>query len=377
MRSTKDKTMRNYKKINILITGLGGGSYGFELLKALKLSELPYYFVGTDITPLSYGLSIVDKCYVVPVAVHADYIGIVLDIIRKNNIHVLLPGSDPELSVIGKNRKLFQREGVLVPINTQPVIDLCMNKFRMVQSLKKKGIAVPSTFLISSLKDINDITTYPLVCKPHIGSGGSNNVFILQNKKELRLIAEYMLGYLKEFIAQEYVGDTQSEYTVGVLNDLEGNLIDSIAVKRYILSALSNRSKVPNKTRNKDLGNILAISSGISQGEIGRFREVTESCEEIAKALKSKGPLNFQCRLYNRKVYIFEINPRFSGTSNFRAMAGFNEIDLLIRKYLLKLKLGDGRISYREGVILRSLSEKFIVPERGFFDSSAGVSNMS
>lgn len=351
--------MEEDQRINVLITGLGGGGHGMEILKALRLSTLRYFFVGVDISKLSYGLDLVDRSYIVPPAEHSDYIATLLDIIRQNNIHVLFHGSEQELKVMSNNRDVFQSAGVFLPINTKPVIDLCMNKFSLMQFLKSEGVKVPRTNLVSSLNDAKQIDSYPLVCKPHLGSGGSNNVFIPQNRKEFRIISEYLLGYLDSFIAQEYIGDADSEYTVGVLSDGDGEVIDSIAVRRFILSALSSRIRIPNRTGRKDLGNVLVISSGISQGRIGRFKEVTEFCERIAKMLDSRGPLNFQCRLYKGDVYIFEINPRFSGTTNFRAMAGFNEPDILIRRYLLNQRLEEKRVPYNEGIILRSLIEKF------------------
>ena len=48
-----------------------------------------------------------------------------------------------------------------------------------------------------------------------------------------------------------------------------------------------------------------------------------------------------------------EINPRFSGTAAIRALLGFNEPDILIRKYLLKQKIG--KIKYKKGLVLRDL----------------------
>jgi carbamoyl-phosphate synthase large subunit len=51
----------------------------------------------------------------------------------------------------------------------------------------------------------------------------------------------------------------------------------------------------------------------------------------MAETLKSSGPLNFQGRLVGDQFYIFEINPRFSGTSFMRALSAFNEADLWIK----------------------------------------------
>ncbi|HPB40238.1 MAG TPA: ATP-grasp domain-containing protein, partial [Flexilinea sp.] len=191
--------------------------------------------------------------------------------------------------------------------------------------------------------------------KPSVGGGGSANSFIAQDKKELELFGYWMLNIYSEFIVQQYVGDADSEYTVGVLCDMEGNLLNSIAVKRNILSALSNRLKI----RSRYTGEVLVLSNGITQGEIGRFPEVTSQCEEIALKLGARSAINIQLRFVDGKAYVFEINPRYSGTSSFRAMVGYNEPDLMIRKYLLNEEI-EPHFAYKEGTILRGLDEIFL-----------------
>src|SRR5262249_16299762 len=152
--------------------------------------------------------------------------------------------------------------------------------------------------------------------KPSVGGGGSAHVYLVQDGGELEVIARQLLNVYPEFIIQAYVGTPDDEYTVGVLSDMDGNLIQSIAVRRYILSSLGNGIKVANRSGNARLGPTLAVSSGVSQGMIGRFPEVTGPCEEIARALGARGPLNIQCRFADGKVQVMEINPRFSGTTS-------------------------------------------------------------
>ena len=164
-----------------------------------------------------------------------------------------------------------------------------------------------------------------------------------------------MLRIYSEFLVQEYVGTPEAEYTVGVLCDMEGKLINSIAVKKNILSALSNRLKI----RSRINGELLALSNGITQGEIGRYPEVTSQCEQIALALGCRSAINIQLRFVEGKVVVFEINPRYSGTSSFRAMVGYNEPDIMIRKYLLNEPV-ETHFAYKQGVILRGLDEVFI-----------------
>lgn len=42
----------------------------------------------------------------------------------------------------------------------------------------------------------------------------------------------------------------------------------------------------------------------------------------------------------------FEINPRFSGSAPIRAIAGFNEPDMIIRNFVFNEKLERNRIKY-------------------------------
>ena len=108
---------------------------------------------------------------------------------------------------------------------------------------------------------------------------------------------------------------------------------------------------MPNRTGRAELGKNLVISSGVSHGDIGRFPEVTEPCKEIAAKLGARGPINIQCRLFRGKVYPFEINPRFSGTTGLRAMVGFNEPQQLIDIHLHGHQ--PVPIVYKSGTIVR------------------------
>lgn len=234
-----------------------------------------------------------------------------------------------------------------------------MDKWATVVFLREQGFCFPNSLLVHTEKEIPRNFYLPAVIKPAIGGGGSNNTFLVQDVGELEFACRYLVQQDKVALVQEYVGTPEDEYTVGVLSTLEGELVGSIALRRYILSGLSNRIQIPNRTRRKDLSPILAISSGISQGVIDDYPEVRQVCERIAKALHSKGPINIQCRFVDGKLYPFEINPRFSGTTYIRALMGFNEPDLLIRHYLLGEVL-PRPVRYKFGRVVRGLVERCV-----------------
>jgi carbamoyl-phosphate synthase large subunit len=349
--------------IPVLVTGVGGGGHGHEIVKALRLAGR-YRLVGVDMNEASVGFVDVDEAYVIPPATDPDYIEILLEICKRKQIKVVFHGSEPELKVISQQRHQFASMGVLVPINTPQVIELGMDKWQTMSFLKGCGFPIPTTKRIMSEEEISLDFPLPAVVKPFIGGGGSNNTFLVQDADEVLFACRFLLRQGLGVLVQEYIGTPDDEYTVGVLCTLDGELISSIALRRYILSGLSNRIKVPNRSTRKELTPVLAVSSGISQGVIDDFPDVRRACEAIAAAIQSRGPLNIQCRFVNGTLYPFEINPRFSGTTYIRALMGLNEPDLMIRHHLLG-EVIPKPVQYQFGRVLRGLREEVISQAAG------------
>jgi len=346
--------------ITVLITGVGGGGLGEQLIKALRLSEsVTYRIIGTDVTEISKGMKEADVAEIVPFASNPTYIPMLLKLCEKYGVQVLLPGSEPELKVIGDSQHLFRDQNIFLPINTKEVLDICFDKFKTVNFLKSNGFYYPLSVKVRSTDDLNAVNFYPAVLKPSVGGSGSANIMIAQSNQELIVFGQYLLNTYKEFIIQEYVGTPEHEYTVGILSTMEGDIINSIALRRFISSGLGCKIKISNRTSREDLGSNLVISSGISQGEVGKFDFITKECENIAHVLGARSAINIQCRYYQEKIYVFEINPRFSGTTSLRAMMGYNEPDILIRKYLLNETI-ENNFLFRTGHIMRGLSETII-----------------
>ena len=345
--------------INILITAMGGGGHREQILKAIRLAEPGRYWVlGADANPNCPQFNMVDQSAVLPFASAPEYLEKLFQLIDQYQIKALFHGCEPELNLFARYRKEIEARGVFLPVNPTSVIDLCMDKEKTNKQLSELGFDSPKFQVIKKRSDLSGIDWFPVVVKPSVGGGGSANVYVAQNARELNGLADYLnLGENKiKFFIQEYVGTPNDEYTVGVLHDMNGEYVNSIAVKRALTGGLNIRMTVPNQTNKMELGPRLVISSGVSQGQIGRFPRVTQQCKAIAKAIGAKGPINIQCRLVDGVVKVFEINPRFSGTTSLRAMVGYNEPDLLMRRHIF----GEGLsvdFDYEEAVILRSLIE--------------------
>ena len=336
----------------ILIAGAGGGGTGMELIKSFKMSSNEYKIVATDMWKNSFGLMETPYRYVIPSAKSDDYIDSLIKICKKENVQAIATGSEPELKKVSQNSHIFEENGVKVLLNSWDIIEKCTDKFKLTKILKSLNIPYPNFFLYEEEEDISKISTYPVVIKPRVG-GGSQNVFLAMDEEEAKFFSKYLRKYGFEPLVQEYVGDHENEFTIGILYADNGKLFTSIAMKRMLGSGLSTRQTIISKSNQK-----FVISSGISQGLIEDFKEIRDLAKKIAIALEINGPVNIQCRVTDKGIIPFEINPRFSGTSSPRSLVGLNEPDIF---YQYKL---NGTIpvktNYKFGYVVRGLIEKYI-----------------
>jgi carbamoyl-phosphate synthase large subunit len=347
--------------LTVLITAVGGGGVGEQILKALRLAG-GYRIVGADVRPQTAQFALVDQAVLLPPAGSADYLDALLRVSERLGVNAIFPGSEPELRAMSDSRSRIEGAGVFLPINPARVIDIGSDKLKTAEFLDAHGFMPPRSARVRHLDDLAQVDWFPVVLKPAVGSGGSRDCFLAQTPRQLELIGEYILSGSSEIMVQEYVGTAEDEYTVGVLHDMDGRFINSIAIRRLLQGQLHQRLSVRNITGRRELGETLVISSGVSHGHIGPYPDVTEPCERIASALDVRGAVNVQCRLVDGKVRVFEINPRLSGTTSIRAMVGYNEPDLLLRLHLRGESVAP-RFPYRSELVMRSVSEN-IVPNR-------------
>jgi carbamoyl-phosphate synthase large subunit len=340
----------------VLVTGVTGGSIGEQVCKALRSGRGSYEIVAAN-TSLSAMAAVRAEHYeLLPVASAPGYTGALRQVLAKHRIDFLVPGSEPELVRISREREEISRYGARILVTSAEAIRIGVDKCATARFLAEKGFPVPVTLEVGSVADVAGLQNFPYIVKP-VSGGGSASTYLAQDRPELDFFAGYLLKYGRRIVVQEYFGTAQDEYTVGVLHYPDRTLCGSVVLHRSILDGLSNRLKMPNRTGRDELGQTLAISSGISQGRIVSCEPVRRQCEAIAAVLGSAGPLNIQGRWFRGVFMPFEINPRFSGTTPMRAVAGFNEPELLIEWYAGVRR--EAPPAVRQGVFSRGLVEFF------------------
>ena len=329
----------------VLIAGIGGASLGTELLKSLNLAGgIEVY--GCDISRTAYGLYQPGfaRTYLVS---REEYVEQVLECCRDSGAAFLVPGGEQPMVLLGAEAERFEAEGVRVLMNSPEVIRLCSDKASTFQALRSLGIPIPGTAPIGEEFDPWTVGL-PCIVKPARDSGGSVGVFFAPSAEEVKVYADYIRRMGRTPIAQEYVDDSEGEFTIGVLSLPNSQLVGSIALRRVFDTKLSVSYR----------GRGGLISSGYSQGYIDVFPEFCQQAEHIATALNSTGPINVQGRVRDGVLLPFEINPRFSASTHLRSLAGFNEVEMLIRYHLTGTRPQAPVI--RTGWYLRSLTEQFV-----------------
>jgi len=314
-------------KPSILITGVGGG-VGQSIIKSLQESQ--FRLIGVDGETLGTGLYTVDKAYRVPYAHDPGYVDRLLEICKSEKCSLIFPGLDAELFPIAAHASQFTELGATPVVSTADVIRTGDNKYATALFLQKHGFPAPRTRLVTD--NFLDKLGFPFVLKPLEGGARSQGVYIIQEEQELK----FRLSTIDNdnYVAQEYIeGD---EYTCGSIN-FDGSCHGVIVMRRILRDGDTYKAFVHNDAH---LENFV---------------------REVAESLKPYGPCNFQLRVRDGVPYIFEINPRCSGTTFSRTLAGFNE-PLMTAEYLLMGKKPIFKI--REATIFRYWKEILIENDR-------------
>ena len=325
-----------HETVRVLVTG-AGALLGQGILRALRKSELPVFTAAVDVSPLAAGLFWADESYLVPPAVAPDYLDAIRAVLARTRPDIVLIGTDVELAPLARVRPELEREfGARVLVSSPEVVAIADDKYETARFFMEHGFAAPASALASDREGVERLIAergFPLIVKPCIGAR-SYGVSVVESKQALQDAA----ARVHNAVVQECVGEAGMEYTAsGLCFD---GVCDAVVVMRRDL---------------RD-GNTYRAFTVVDPALDAQVKAWTE-------ALQPYGPANFQFRIDPAgEPKVFEINARFSGTTPLRAHAGFNEVDMCIRKILWNEPIAQPAI--RPLTILRHWSETVVSPEQ-------------
>lgn len=282
----------------ILVTGVGGG-VGQSVLKAL--ARTPYGVVATDSEALAAGVHAASKAYLGRYASDPQFVDRLLEICLAEQCELIFAGHDVELLPLSENADRFKGHGIVPVVSSPGIIRLCDDKLATTEFLQSLELPAPET------KKLCDAGAFerPVVMKPQRGGARSRGTYVARTEKEFDLYRQ--LVDADNCVAQEYIdGD---EYTCGSVT-LDGKCLGVIVMRRILRDGDTYKAFVEHNP---------ALEATV---------------RTIVEALKPFGACNIQLRVRDGQAYVFEINARCSGTTAARALAGFNEPQI-IADYLL------------------------------------------
>ncbi|CAN5637434.1 ATP-grasp domain-containing protein [soil metagenome] len=307
------------KSINVVVTS-AGGIVAQGIIKSLKfhnkyskVRSYEYKILATDISYEAAGLYRAHKFSLIPKPTSKEYLKSVVDLCNRNKIKVLFIGSDVELPILCNNKEYIENKTGTVIITSQPnIVEMCRDKYKTYEFLKENNSNSIPTCLSNEIDDFLKDHKFPLVVKPREGFG-SKLFQIVNSIEELEFATKAITQIGWKPMIQKYLQGDSNEYTTGLTLGRDKNqIMSNITLKKILKHGQTYKAF------------------------IDKYPKVSKVCIQIAKKLKTFGPLNIQSRIDmdDNQVKIIEINPRFSASGPMRTMAGVNEPDIMVRNVL-------------------------------------------
>ena len=273
--------------MNILITSAGRRVKVVEYFKN-TLESVNGKVITTDCDSNAPALSFGNNYEIVSRIDSPNYIDEILNICKKYKIDGIVSLIDPELELLARNIKIFEKHNVKLVLSPMEIVEITFDKFETYKYLTdKKGIpSVPTYNDLSVVKGLLNQSklSYPLIVKPAKGSA-SIGLFNVTNEIEL---IEAFNKYEGQIIQPFY---KDKEFGIDVYIDMiSGELVD-LFIKEKI------------KMRSGETDKSVSVHNS----------KIEQLVKQMIKVTDFKGPIDIDCFEYNAEYYISEINPRFGG----------------------------------------------------------------
>lgn len=280
--------------LTILVSG-ASGVIGYGILKSLRQSHPESCLIGISVYERSAARAFCDIFEKAPMTNHEGYISWLVDLIKKYNVSLAIPGIEVDVVAWSEHRATIEQSEARVLLNNPELIRLCSDKWMFYQRLVERNspYAIPTTLVFDE-----ELQLFPLLLKPRKGSG-SRGITIVKNREDLE---EHLGDIGPKMMIQPVIGTAEEEYTTSAFFDLNSRLCASSTLKRRLSQA--------------------GFTDSAETVEVDNIENVLSHLSEIFMPV---GPTNFQFRVDKGQLKLLEINPRISSATSIRTAFGYNE----------------------------------------------------
>lgn len=294
--------------MRVVVTG-AGALLGQGIIRALRRARPDCWIVGIDPERLSAGLYWCDAAYQGHFAASPAFVSLLGEIVAAERADIVIPGTDAELAILAHNRAgIEEQTGCVVLVSSPEVVRIADDKLATATFFRNQGFPFPLSAPgndSAAVAQVVEACGFPLIVKPRVGAR-SAGIQVVDGPDELSTALQRT-----GIVVQERLGSAANEFTSGSIYT-DGACQACITMRRDLRDGNTYRAFV--------------IDDASLNDWVRRWTE----------ALKPFGPANFQFRLRpDGTPVVFEINARFSGTTPLRALAGFNEVAMMLDRILL------------------------------------------
>lgn len=285
---------------NILITSIAKKT---GLAKAVKTAMEKIGNIGKlyggDINQECIGKFFVDEFWVMPRAVDEN-LKEIIDYCNKNNITVVIPSRDGELSFWAKHKAQLVTKGIHVMVSNYESINNCIDKLSFYEECQKKKLPAIKTSL-----DINAIKADKYVVKERFGAGAKSMAIGVNIEQAVEHAKS-----LSDPIFQPYIHGR--EYSADLFVSKLGEVKGVVVRERNLV--IDGESQITTTVSNVDFEKICTIFAE-------SFNLYGHNILQIM--VDDKGGIN-----------IIECNSRFGGASTLSLAAGLDSFYWLLLESL-------------------------------------------
>jgi biotin carboxylase len=137
----------------LLIPGAGSGASN-NLIRSLRAADPPFFVIGIDSDRFSLKRSTADRNYLAPPTNQADFLPALRRIVDEERVDLVLPVTDDDVATFSRfarwlGRRLFLPAGA--------TIARCQDKYALNVLLQSRGIPVPVTYAVKSLRGLDTL----------------------------------------------------------------------------------------------------------------------------------------------------------------------------------------------------------------------------
>lgn len=289
--------------------------------------------LATDCSSLAPALYEADKHFIVPRITDPQYLDVVLDICRREQVTGVLSLIDPELSLLALHQEKFAQLGTTVIGSGYAECERCLDKMAMYRWLTEHGYPAARSYTdptaFSAALENGEIR-FPVFVKPVQGSAS-----IAISKAEDQETVDFLCKHSDSMMIQQYLRG--QEIGADVYIDLISGKVVSIFTKKKLVMRAGETDK--------------AVSF--------RDEKLFRLIERFAAESGFRGQIDIDLFEQDGEYVISEVNPRFGGGYPHAYECGADHMTLIVNN-LLGIANEPSIGGYADGVYMMKYNELMI-----------------